>query len=120
MSTQRENERAKELYLINFANHMTMKKNGEFEEYCKFKISEETEHKWSCEVKEALIDEISSGQNLLQVVQLAHINLSESEILDAFKLLASVTLRDEILATVKRLKPLFEPDLYKKIEQLFN
>ena len=113
-------ERAKELYFINFANHMTMKKNGEFKEYCKFRIPEDTEREWSLEVKEKLMDEICSGSNLLQVAQLARVNLPKSEILHAFDLLSSSSQKDKILTTINQLKPLFEPDLYKSIVQLFR
>lgn len=113
-------ERAKELYFINFANHMTMKKNGEFKEYCKFHVPKDTEREWSLEVKERLMDEICSGSNLLQVAQLARVNLPESEIVDAFKLLSSSPLRDRILSTIEQLKPLFEPSLYKRIVGLFK
>lgn len=113
-------ERAKELYFLNFANHMTMKKNGEFREYIKFRIPKETEREWSLEVKEKLMDEICSGSNLLQVAQLARVNLPESEILRAFELLSSSPLKDKILTSIEQLKPLFEPNLYKEIVKLFN
>lgn len=113
-------QRAKELYFTNFANLMTMKKNGEFKEYCMYHVPKDTEHEWSLEVKDKLMDEICSGSNLLQVVQLARVNLPESEIVDAFKLLSSYSLRDKILTTIEQLKPLFEPDLYKIIVQLFK
>lgn len=108
-------ERAKELYFINFANHMTMKKNGEFKEYNKFQVSKDTEREWSLEVKDNLVNEICSGSNLLQVVQLSRINLPESEVVDAFKLLYKSPLRDEILTTIEQQKPLFEPNIYKLI-----
>ncbi len=113
-------QRAKELYFINFANHMTMKKNGEFNEYIKFRIPKETEHEWSLEVKDKLMDEICSGSNLLQVVQLARVNLPKSEILHAFELLSLSSLKDKILASIEQLKPLFEPSLYKEIVKLFS
>lgn len=113
-------ERAKELYFNNYANHMTMKKNGEFKEYCKFQIPKETEREWSLKVKEKLLDEIRSGTNLPQVVQLARVNLPKSEIVHSFELLVSSSLRDKILTTIKRLEPLFEPDLYTIIVQLFK
>lgn len=118
--TKTDHERAKELYFINYANHMTMKKNGEFKEYCKFHVSKDTERKWSLEVKEKLIDEICSGSNLLQVVQLARVNLPESEIVDAFELLSSSSLRGKILSSIEQQKPLFEPDLYKKLYGSLN
>ena len=108
-------ERAKELYFINFANHMTMKKNGEFKEYNKFHVPKDTEREWSLEVKDNLVNEIYSGSNLLQVVQLSRINLPESEVVDAFKLLYKSPLRDEILTTIEQQKPLFEPNIYKLI-----
>ena len=113
-------ERAKELYFNNYANHMTMKKNGEFKEYCKFQIPKETEREWSLKVKEKLLDEIRSGTNLPQVVQLARVNLPKSEIVHSFELLVSSSLRDKILTTIKQLEPLFEPDLYTIIVQLFK
>lgn len=113
-------ERAKELYFINFANHMTMKKNGEFKEYCKFRIPKGTEREWSLEVKEKLMDEICSGSNFLQVAQLARVNLPKSEIVRAFELLSSSPLRDKILTAIEQQKPLFELELYKSIVQLFK
>ena len=113
-------ERAKELYYKNFANHMTMKKNGEFTEYCKFHVPKSIEREWSLEVKEKLLDEICSGSNILQVAQLARINLPESEIVDAFNVLSSSPPKDEILNTIELLKPLFEPNLYEQILQLFK
>lgn len=97
-----------------------MKKNGEFKEYCKYRVPKDIEREWSLEVKEKLVDEICSGYNLLQVAQLARVNLPESEIVDAFKLLSSSSLRDKILTTIEQLKPLFEPDLYKRIVRLFK
>lgn len=117
--TRTDYERAREIYFLNFANHMTMKKNGEFKEYCKFHIPKDIEREWSLEVKEILMDEICSGSNLLQVAQLARVNLPESEIVDAFILLSSSSLRDKILSTIEQLKPLFEPDMYKRIIKLF-
>lgn len=113
-------ERAKELYYINFANHMTMKKNGEFNEYCKFRIPEDTEREWSLEVKEILMDEIYSGSNILKVVQLARVNLPVSEIVHAFELLSLSSQKGKILTIIEQQKPLFEPDLYKRIVQLFK
>lgn len=113
-------KRAKELYFINFANHMTMKKNGEFKEYIRFRVPKEIEHEWSLEVKEKLMDEICSGSNFLQVAQLARVNLPESEILRAFELLSASSLKNKILTTIEQLKPLFDPNLYKKILKQFN
>ena len=113
-------ERAKELYLNNFANHMTMKKNGEFKEYNKFHIPKDTEYEWSLEVKERLMDEICSGSNLLQVVQLSRINLPENEIMGAFKLLASCSLNNQIYDMIQKLCPLFDRNLYDKIIALFQ
>lgn len=113
-------ERAKELYFINFANYMTMKKNGEYKEYCRFHVPKGTEREWSLEVKEKLMDEICSGTNLLQVVQLARVNLPESEIVEAFNVLSLAPHKDEILYTIEQQKPLFEPNLYKQITQLFK
>ena len=112
--------RAKELYFTNFANHMTMKKNGEFKEYCKFGIPKDIEHEWSLEVKEQLIKEISSESNFLKVTQLACVNLPENEILTAFMELSTLSQKDKIFTTIKQLQPLFEPDLYPKIIQQFE
>lgn len=119
-SMEKEYLRAKELYFINFANHMTMKKNGEFKEYCKFGIPKDVEYEWSLEVKEQLLKEISSGSNFLQVTKLADVNLPENEILSAFVALSMLPENDRILATIKQLQPLFEPDLYRKIIQQFE
>ena len=92
-----------------------MKKNGEFKEYNKFHVPKDTEREWSLEVKDNLVNEIYSGSNLLQVVQLSRINLPESEVVDAFKLLYKSPLRDEILTTIEQQKPLFEPNIYRLI-----
>ena len=113
-------EKAKRLYFINYANHMTMKRNGEYEDYIKYHISPETEHEWSVEVKEQLIDAILSGKDLLKVYSLSRINLQEDEILNAFTLLATSPLKDEILQNIVTLKSLFEPMIYKKIIELFK
>jgi hypothetical protein len=99
---------------------MTMKKNGEFEEYCKYHIPKEQEHIWSSEVKDMLMKEISTGSNLLQVVQLSRVNLPEDDILDAFRILSETSLRDRILATIMQLSPLFSPRIYQRIMKLFH
>lgn len=113
-------ERAKELYFINFANLTTMKKNGEFREYSKFCVPKDTEHEWSLEIKENLMNEICSGANLLHVVPLSHMNLPEKEILDAFKLLSSCSFSKQIYDMIQKLFPLFDDDLYKKIIAFFQ
>lgn len=118
--TEIDYTRAKELYFINFANYMTMKKNGEFEEYCKHRVPKDIECKWGREVKESLLDEICTENNLLQVVQLARVNLPKNEILDAFKLLSVSPQRDRILMAIEQLKSLFEQDFYKRIVELFK
>lgn len=113
-------KQARELYVKNYANHMTMKKNGEYEAYCKYRVSKEKERRWSLYVKRKLVDEIRSGSNLLQVVPLAHVNLPRKEIIGVFSILSSCELKDEILAAIEQQKPFFEPDLYEDIVQLWQ
>ena len=84
-------DRAKNLYFDNFANHMTMRKNGEYEEYRRYAVPKEVEYNWSLELKELLIEQILGGENLLQVLQLSRISLPEDEVLDAFKYLSQST-----------------------------
>ena len=113
-------ERARALYYANFACFMTMRKNGEYDEYCRFKVPKYVEEAWSTDVKERLMEEICREGNLLQVVNLSRVNVPEGEILDAFRTLVSCSLREKVLLTIKRLEALFEKELYKKIVQLFE
>lgn len=113
-------EHAKKLYIKNFANYMTMKRNGEYKEYASFSVPIELERKWSEQVKDHLIDEICSGSNVLQVVQLARVNLPENEILEAFRVVASSSLRDSAIANIVQLKTLFDPAIFNKIVCLFQ
>lgn len=114
------NEAAKRLYFINFANHMTMKMNGEYEDYIKYNISSEIEHEWSLEVKDKLLVDILKEKDFLKVYSLSRVNLMENEILDAFALLAASPLKAEILQNIVTLKRLFEPTIYEKICELFK
>lgn len=113
-------ESAKRLYFINFGNHMTMLKNGEYKEYMKYNISPETEYEWSLEIKDQLIEEIISGKDLLKVRTLSRINLPENDIISAFELLANSPLKVEIFNTIKLLGSLFEPSMYEKITKVFS
>ena len=77
-------EATKRLYINNFANHMTMKKNGEYKDYKKYNISPEIEHEWSLEVKDKLIADILeevflkvyslSGKNFLKNKKMPKMN----------------------------------------------
>ena len=111
---------AKRLYFINYANHMTMKMNGEYEDYIKYNISSEIEHEWSLEVREQLVAKILKEKDFLKVYSLSRVNLMENEILDAFALLAASPLKAEILQNIVTLKRLFEPTIYEKICELFK
>lgn len=113
-------EKAKQLYFANFANHMTMRKNGEYEEYSKYHISTETEQKWSREVRDKLVADIISGKDLLKVSALARINLPEREIIESFQLLRESSLCTIILDTIVQLKELIDPELFKRIIRLFS
>ena len=113
-------ESAKKLYFINYANHMTMKKNGEYDEYIKYNISPEIEHEWSLEVRDKLVEDILSGKDFLKIYSLSRVNLPESEILNAFSLLAVSPFKDEILQNIVTLNKLFEPTIYGKILELFK
>ena len=113
-------EAAKRLYINNFANHMTMKKNGEYTDYKKYNISPEIEHEWSLEVKDKLLVDILKEKDFLKVYSLSRVNLMENEILDAFALLAASPLKAEILQNIVTLKRLFEPMIYEKICELFK
>ncbi len=113
-------KRARELYFINFASFITMKKNGEFEEYCKYSISKETEQKWSYEVKEKLMEDILNKNNYTHVVNLSRINLPENEILDDFRTLSLSLKKNEILQHIEKFDNLFEKDIYTKIVTIFR
>lgn len=112
--------RAKELYIKNFANYTTMRKNGEYDEYHRFHVPADKEHKWSEEVKDLLIGEILSGSDTLQVTNLTRVNLPENEIVDAFYSLSLSPRRDEVLDAIELLKPLFEPGWYERIVLFFK
>lgn len=115
-----ELELARKIYFDNFGNFGTMKKNGEYKEYLRYRISPKIEHEWSLEIRDQLIAEITSGNNLLMVVALSQVNLSDSLIISAFKLLAASSQRDNIFCEIKRLKPLFEFSMFEKISEIFN
>lgn len=73
------------------------------------------EYEWSTKIKDNLLMDIVDGKNLIRVINLANINLPENEIIDAFKMLATSKLRNEIENMIEKLKPLFDNDLYNKI-----
>ena len=99
---------------------MTMKMNGEYEDYIKYNISPEIEHEWSLEVKDKLLVDILKEKDFLKVYSLSRVNLMENEILDAFALLAASPLKAEILQNIVTLKRLFEPTIYEKICELLK
>ena len=60
---------AKEIYFDNFGNFSTMKRNGEYREYIRRKISVELEYQWSVEIKKNLIDDIIGIESMSRKIQ---------------------------------------------------
>ena len=111
---------AKNIYFANNACFMTMKRNGEYETYHKFKIPVETEIDWSREVKKLLVTDILKGNKLYKVVALSNINMAQNEIVESFRMLAESPLKKEIYAEVIKQKKLIQEEIYLKILACFE
>lgn len=110
---------AKEIYFDNFGNFMTMKRNGEYRNYVKYKISSEEEYHWSLEIKKLLIDDIVLNGDFLKIAPLSRINLPENEIIESFKTISFQCPNSKIRQTLELLQNLIPPNIYEKIFPLF-
>ena len=106
---------AKEIYFDNFGNFSTMKRNGEYREYKKSKTSVKIEYQWSIEIKNILIEDIVDKEEFFKIVPLSRINLPESEVIDAFKVLLLRCSKDKIRDTLEKMKKLISPQIYEEI-----
>ncbi len=106
---------AKEIYFNNFGNFLTMKRNGEYHDYIKKKVSGEIEYQWSIEIKNNLIDDIINKGEFFKIVPLSRINLPENEIIEAFKLLSLQCPKVEIRETLNKLQNLISPNIYEQL-----
>ena len=106
---------AREIYLDNFGNFLTMKRNGEYCDYIRKKVSVETEYQWSIEIKNYLIDDIVNKGEFFKIVPLSRVNLPENEIIEAFKELSLQCSKVKIRQTLEQLQNLMSPSIYEQL-----
>lgn len=106
---------AREIYFDNFGNFLTMKRNGEYREYVRKKVSVETEYQWSIEIKNHLVDDIINKGEFVKIVPLSRINLPENEIVEAFKALSLKCSKVKIRQTLEQLQNLISTNIYEKL-----
>ena len=109
---------AREIYFDNFGNFSTMKRNGEYREYVRRKISVELEYQWSVEVKNILIDDIVGKEEFFKIVPLSRVNLPENEIVEAFKVIFLRCSKDKLRQNLEKLKNLISPQIYGQVISL--
>ena len=111
---------AREIYFDNFGNFSTMKRNGEYREYIRRKISVELEYQWSVEIKNILIDNIIGKEEFFKIVPLSRVNLPESEIIEAFKVLSLRCSKDKLRDNLEKLQKLISPQIYEQLNSLLS
>ena len=109
---------AREIYFDNFGNFSTMKRNGEYREYIRRKISVELEYQWSVEIKNILIDDIIDKEEFFKIVPLSRVNLPENEIIEAFKVLSLRCSKDKLRDNLEKLQKFISPQIYEHIISL--
>ncbi len=112
--------RAKELYFLNYANYGNMMRNGEYEEYRKYHISETQEREWSREIMEDLISRIQSGKDIWRVANLANLRIEESEILKSFQRISSGPNAQMAFAAIEKAEALIPSPLFDKIKRCWS
>lgn len=110
---------AKEIYFDNFGNFLTMKRNGEYRDYSRKRVSVELESQWSIEIKNHLIDDIVNRGEFLKIVPLSRLNLPENEIMGAFEIISLKCSKAEIRQTLEQLQNLITPSIYEQLVHLF-
>ena len=100
---------------MNFANYGNMKRNGEYEEYMQYHISEALEQEWGRMIIDDLAGKIRDGKEVWRVANLANIRMDESEIVKCFQGLSKAPNADDIYAATKKVGSLIAPDLLEKI-----
>ncbi len=113
-----DTSRAKTLYFMNFANYGNMKRNGEYEEYMGYHISEALEKEWSRMIMDDLAAKIRNGEEVWRVADLADIRIDESAIVNCFQDLAKSPNAPEIYAATEKAGSLIAPDLLKRIQSV--
>ena len=103
---------------MNFANYGNMKRNGEYEEYMRYHISEALEKEWSRMVMDDLAAKIRNGEEVWRVANLANIRIDESEIVNCFHNLAKSSNAPAIYAATEKAGFLIAPDLLKRIQSV--
>ena len=111
---------SREIYFDNFGNFSTMKRNGEYREYIRRKVSVSLEYQWSLEIKNILIDDIISKEEFFKIVPLSRVNLPENEIIEAFKVLSLRCSKDKIRQNLEQLQNLIPPQIYEQIISSLN
>ena len=109
---------AREIYFDNFGNFSTMKRNGEYREYIRRKISVELEYQWSVEIKNILIDDIIDKEEFFKIVPLSRVNLPENEIIEAFRVISLRCSKDKIRQNLEQLQNLISPHIYEQVISL--
>ena len=104
--------RAKKLYYINYANFGNMKRNGEYDEYIKYRVPIRLEQEWSREIRDCLMKKIQSGEDVWLVYNLAQLNIEESEMISSFRHLAQSPNAQDILTVLIKCKLLFQPHIF--------
>ena len=109
---------AREIYFDNFGNFSTMKRNGEYREYIRSKTPVEFEYQWSVEIKNILINDIIDKEEFFKIVPLSRVNLPESEIIEAFKILLSRCSKNKLRDNLEKMHKLISPQIYEEIISL--
>jgi len=78
------------------------------------------ELQWKYEIRDNLISSIGSGENLMGIYSLSRIDLSDEEIVEAFKILKLSPLQEEIKKTIEVLQPLIGVGIYDKIVRVWD
>ena len=117
-------QRAKELLFLNSGNFHEMKRQREYEEYCQYNISRETELKLIDELADDLVEQISSGADPWKVGDLAYFDAVDDEyILQKFKTISkisSVQNLERIIDVTKKEKNVIPNYRYEKIIELLE
>lgn len=106
---------AREIYFDNFGNFLTMKRNGEYRDYIRNKVSVELEYQWSIEIKNDLINDIINKNEFFKIVPLSRVNLPENEIIEAFRALSLQCSKAKIRQTLEELQNLISPNIYEQL-----
>jgi hypothetical protein len=112
--------RAKRIYFLNYANYMNMDRNGELDEYLKYKIPKTLEEEWNEIIIGDIFNKIITGEDVWFVSTLANIETDDQKIISCFQILAKSPHANEILYAIIKSEALFPSHLFKIVIELFH